>query len=122
MLQLIVRAGQIRHVITVEQAGPVALSDFQERADGLPERSQRGLLLAHGAQHLFIVLAHRLTAFVLVIREHMCRLVDQGIGLGERRPERLCFLQSPREQAVQFVQSRVKAPLFSATRASELAI
>src|SRR5258706_9976518 len=49
----------------------------------------------------------------------MCRLVDQGIRLGEHRPHLLRLLQGTHEQALQFSQCGRKAPLFPSTRAME---
>jgi hypothetical protein len=45
-------------------------------------------------QHLLIVLAHHLCAFVVVIGQHMGGLMDKPIGLLDCGPQRLRLLEA----------------------------
>src|SRR5258708_36908429 len=60
LLQLIVGAGQALDIVALEEARREVLGDLTEMCDGLPKRSQLGLLLLHllderqiGCAHLY---------------------------------------------------------------------
>src|SRR5205085_581623 len=111
------QTGLEKDLLKGREVGSGILAKAQLLATGL---APKGLLLTHRRQHLLVALAHRLTALVFVIGQHVCCLMDQRIGLGECRPEPLGLLQATHKQAVQFAQSRRKAPLFPSTRESRV--
>ena len=78
----------------MEQAGPIALGLLQEGVERRTERSFGGVEFPDRSEHLFIVLAHRLSTLVLVIGEHVGRLMDECIGLLDRGPQCLRLLEA----------------------------
>ena len=71
------------------------------------------------SQHLLIVFAHDFSAFVVVIGQHVGRLMDERIRLLDWRPQGLGLLQGTSEQVLEVMQAWRKAPFFASTRASE---
>lgn len=94
LLQFLVRPWQISTIIAVEHACPRALGHLQELRDRSLEWSKGGLLRAHLQQQRLLAFADGLAALLVVIGQQMGRLMNEGRGLLQGRPQLGGLLQS----------------------------
>ncbi len=89
LLQVVVGAWQIRHVVAAEQARPVAGGHDAKVGCRAGKRAQVGVVRAQWGQHLLQYVWRRAAASrVVVVGEQMRRVVDEGVGGLDRWPQR----------------------------------
>ena len=103
MLQLIVGARQAVDVIAVKQATSEVSSEVPKMLQGLAEGLESCLLLLHLRHEGQVALAHLCPSVLLWISQDLCRLVDQSVGLLERRPQGCRGLQAFCEELLQLL-------------------
>ena len=112
LFQAVVGARQIRHVVAVEQAWPIALGDLQE----VPQRCGQGTACSRSApdssEQRCIRAANRRAPTPPRIPENLGRLVHQSETDLHLRPERNGIPQAPIHQTLQRRQFLAETPFF----------
>jgi hypothetical protein len=88
LLEVVVRRGQARDGVAVEQAGTVAPRDLAEMVDRRSERPGTRRVAAHGGEEAVKLTPHGRGILTRGVGEEVGRRVYPGVGPGDVRPER----------------------------------
>ncbi len=116
LFQVIVGAGQIRRVVTVEQARPVTASHLEEVFDGASKFSGTLSMPRHGSDQTAQTSANTVAVGRFVIRQNVCNLMHPAERDANRRPGQSGLRQRVVESLLQLLE-RARKPLFEATLA-----
>jgi hypothetical protein len=115
LLELVVRARQVRHGVAVEQSGTVAAGDLEEVVDGGRQGASPITVPAHGANQPVETALDHGGPLILMVAEHVGGCVHPGVGALDVGPERRRALQPAADQLAQAGKRRRTAP-FLVTR------
>jgi len=118
VLQVIVSARQIWHLVAAEQAGPVTAGHPEELPGGHAEEAGRVAEGDQFDQEVPVGPSHGPDVVAVGVGQQVRRLVHPGIGAANIRPEGRGQLQAPGQQGLQARQLPREIP-FSPTRAME---
>jgi hypothetical protein len=112
VLQIVVRSRQVRELVALEQAGPVALAHLQEVSQARSDRRLRGCgrRLTHPPQQLHQPPTHVLGRQPLLVLQKPGHTLDPPEGLPHRRPQCGGLLQTAPQQVLQTLQSSGQIP------------
>src|SRR5260221_10619655 len=114
LLQIIVGARQVFDLVALKEPLPIACGDFPEVCHRWSERAKLLLLLGHSLEQLLIGLLEGCHVALFGVGKQVSGLMDPGVSLLDRRPQRLCRRQSCSHEPLEAGRC-VGKPLFSAT-------
>ena len=112
LFQAVVGAGQIGHVVAVEQPRPVTLGDLQEVPQRRGQRAASFRPASHSSEQRFIRAANRRTPTPPGIPENLGRLVHERIADLHVRPPSGGVLKAAIHHVLQRRQFPAEAPFF----------
>src|SRR6478736_4905448 len=112
LLEIVVGARQVGHLVAVEQPGPIALRHFPEVVDRAGERSGFGAMLMHGAEQPVEAAAHDIGGLGVVVGEHVGDRMHPAVGARNGGPEGGGVLETMADQLAQPDEARRRGPPF----------
>lgn len=112
LFQVVVGAGQIRHVVAVEQTWPIALGDLQEVPQRCGQRTACSCSTPDSSEQRCLRAANRRAPTPPRIPENLGRLVHQSEADLHLRPQRCAIPQAAIHQTLPRRQFLAEPPFF----------